>query len=370
MKLWIILILFAGPLVASQQLLPESGIHKLDSTVLADYSKNFLRYARNEIFARHGYIFKDQNLKIYFEHQDWYESKGNTISLNPTEKANIELILSIENKADSLKHIITFKEKFNGGIILCVASGNLINFRNSTKKRYSYNGQLCYIEGHDWILQCSTLPLEYLVREARSIVNFYDSGSLPHARRFRIENIDADSKFDSGDELRAIKIGPSDDPEIIYYGIDDNKNLVELIHIRSDAIDISKLTDEKLLITATIRMNLAGTSFFPQEYIYDSTTRTCKKLPQLFLTPDWPIELECKQPIAVYYDPRSAALGESIAIIDTLNPSVKFKIVKYYRADRDGSASINYGDKNFMKKGWISQRDINWQKVDGLSGAD
>ena len=59
-----------------------------------------LRLMRNEIYARHGYIFNDQNLQGYFSSQPWYRPRGNNslaeAELNPIEKRNIETIRSLK----------------------------------------------------------------------------------------------------------------------------------------------------------------------------------------------------------------------------------------------------------------------------------
>ncbi len=61
-----------------------------------------LRYARNEIYARHGRRFSDQELQAYFDGKSWYQG---TIEpedfeeslLSEIEKTNAELILMYEN---------------------------------------------------------------------------------------------------------------------------------------------------------------------------------------------------------------------------------------------------------------------------------
>lgn len=61
-----------------------------------------LEYARNEIYARHGYIFGDSKFNEYFSNQAWYtpnpEFKGDDSELNEYEIANRDLILKYENK--------------------------------------------------------------------------------------------------------------------------------------------------------------------------------------------------------------------------------------------------------------------------------
>ena len=64
------------------------------------------KIARNEIYARHGRIFKDEQLQNYFESCSWYEG---TISaddfdidmLNSSEKENANMILAYEEKMKS-----------------------------------------------------------------------------------------------------------------------------------------------------------------------------------------------------------------------------------------------------------------------------
>ena len=53
---------------------------------------------RNEIFARHGYIFKTPEMKSYFSQQSWYHGQYNDVNsmLSAIEKQNIELIRKYE----------------------------------------------------------------------------------------------------------------------------------------------------------------------------------------------------------------------------------------------------------------------------------
>src|SRR5436190_437736 len=62
-----------------------------------------LRLLRNEIYARRGRPFKDQELREYFTSFDWYHpaSSFNEASLTPVEHANAELIRRMESEASS-----------------------------------------------------------------------------------------------------------------------------------------------------------------------------------------------------------------------------------------------------------------------------
>lgn len=67
----------------------------------AQMSQREMSLARNAVYARHGYQFKNAELKEFFEAQRWFKAKTadiNTITLSETEVANINLIKELENK--------------------------------------------------------------------------------------------------------------------------------------------------------------------------------------------------------------------------------------------------------------------------------
>lgn len=75
---------------ASQRLLTYTDINGL--------SKQDLKIMRNEIYARHGYIFKTSEMKSYFSRQSWYKGQHDDVStlLSDIENKNIALIKSYE----------------------------------------------------------------------------------------------------------------------------------------------------------------------------------------------------------------------------------------------------------------------------------
>ena len=65
-------------------------------------SSLIIHLAKNEIYARHGYIFKDSDLGNYFMGQCWYlpEVPADQFDpgvLNDFEKANLKLLASLDN---------------------------------------------------------------------------------------------------------------------------------------------------------------------------------------------------------------------------------------------------------------------------------
>jgi hypothetical protein len=77
---------------------PQTAERLLTHADISGLSKWDLRIMRNEIFARHGYIFKTTDMKSYFDQQLWYTGKYDNVnaSLSQIEKSNIEFIKSYE----------------------------------------------------------------------------------------------------------------------------------------------------------------------------------------------------------------------------------------------------------------------------------
>lgn len=93
----------AGFAAAEEYILPESGSRYLSESDLQGLSKEECRIARNEIFARHGRKFDDEELQEYFNSCSWYtgtiapEDFDDSV-LNEYEIANRDLIVTYEQE--------------------------------------------------------------------------------------------------------------------------------------------------------------------------------------------------------------------------------------------------------------------------------
>lgn len=79
-----------------------SDYYELESYDVTGLSLEELCLARNEIFARHGYTFTDQDLLEYFLQKDWYRpttppGRKDLISLTSIETKNVDFIKSYED---------------------------------------------------------------------------------------------------------------------------------------------------------------------------------------------------------------------------------------------------------------------------------
>ncbi len=87
-------------------ILPYSDSMYYSANDFSGWDKQSIRYALNEIYARHGRKFDSEDLRNYFSAQSWYygsiEPKNFSESvLNQYEKKNIELLSSLSSGASS-----------------------------------------------------------------------------------------------------------------------------------------------------------------------------------------------------------------------------------------------------------------------------
>ncbi len=77
-------------------LLPQSSERLVQRSELAQLSPAQLRVARNEIYARHGLIFKAQDLRAHFAKFGWYAPTQAAVTLSPLEQQNIRTLQEAE----------------------------------------------------------------------------------------------------------------------------------------------------------------------------------------------------------------------------------------------------------------------------------
>ena len=88
---------------SKRYILPNSDSIYLTEKDLRDFSAEECRFARNEIYARHGRKFNDEELQAYFDRQDWYRGRIDPDDftedmLNEYELYNRDFIVEFEEK--------------------------------------------------------------------------------------------------------------------------------------------------------------------------------------------------------------------------------------------------------------------------------
>lgn len=81
---------------------------KLTEKELKNLRKLDLQIIKNTVFARHGYSFKKETYRNFFENTDWYVPVSNNVDvdLTPLEKENVALLARLEKYAED--HYDTF----------------------------------------------------------------------------------------------------------------------------------------------------------------------------------------------------------------------------------------------------------------------
>lgn len=92
----------------SDQILPDSDERYYTEAELQELSDRELYLARNEIYARHGRGFKNQDLVEWFSSKDWYQQRYTPEEYdalpdqrNEYEHANADLMMEIEQERGS-----------------------------------------------------------------------------------------------------------------------------------------------------------------------------------------------------------------------------------------------------------------------------
>lgn len=77
-----------------EQIIANSNVEIISSNKLEQLELYQINLAKNEIFARHGYVFKDPGLQYYFESRGWYrpDSTFTDDLFSEIEKTNIALL--------------------------------------------------------------------------------------------------------------------------------------------------------------------------------------------------------------------------------------------------------------------------------------
>ena len=83
-------------------ILPDSASRKLKKSDLAGMTAQQLSYAKNEIYARHGRVFKSSELQDSFNEKDWYEENDDfkDEDLSKKEAENTKFIAAYQKDND------------------------------------------------------------------------------------------------------------------------------------------------------------------------------------------------------------------------------------------------------------------------------
>lgn len=152
----------------SKELLEKLGNVKLTDSDLSGYSVADLKIIRNAIYAKHGYIFKSEELRSYFEKYDWYKAQYTDVTknLSPIETSNAKFIKALESggEASETKEKQTscdeafevsivdpsgptnIRDKPSGATVMQIDGNAVIKVKNSERGWWRIEGN-SYIQG-------------------------------------------------------------------------------------------------------------------------------------------------------------------------------------------------------------------------------
>jgi hypothetical protein len=81
---------------------PFTSLRKVVFADVASMEELELRIMRNEIYARHGYIFDSKDMHRHFSSKDWYEPVTKDVELSEIEKFNVDYLKVVEDYFSSI----------------------------------------------------------------------------------------------------------------------------------------------------------------------------------------------------------------------------------------------------------------------------
>lgn len=140
-----------------EYIFPDSDKKYLSEDEVRSVDASQLSLGRNEIFARHGYIFEDDSINQYFAGKSWYQGTvpadqfDMEAVFNDFEKKNVELIKKVENEvngtssqANNAEQQEAIQDTYDALIGVWYQykdSEMAISFRNSNTLEVQYGGE-------------------------------------------------------------------------------------------------------------------------------------------------------------------------------------------------------------------------------------
>jgi len=234
-------------------LFPNSHKEKLTKNMIWGLKSGQHPFARNEIFARRGYIFKNEKYREYFSKKSWYKpivENASTIKLTSIEAFNVKYLLYwdpevrrknneriktwIDEKlgiSDSQKvQILSKNSKISGGQVLKWDTWDVFSDLNGDGKE-------------------DTISFKLLPEGTRRKVVLDVNGSISEEKQhLAYENFYLLDLFqdDTYKELAILGVGPGDDIHSSIYRY-DGKNLIEMLQIESAIEGLATTKDGKLI---------------------------------------------------------------------------------------------------------------------------
>ncbi|WP_052045086.1 YARHG domain-containing protein [Caloranaerobacter azorensis] len=241
---------------------PNSHIEKLTEKQLLGLSNKLLEYARNEIFARKGHIFKKEKYRNYFAKKSWYKPTTTVefSSLNSIEKYNVNFIKFFEDRYRKT-HEKHENYKTNYDVYPCNKEINIdINGDGKTER----------------IL----FELENMSNYKLHINNLVIEGELGnYSNNFAIVDIDKNDNFK---EIIISDYGPSND-YVSYFYCYDGQNIIKMGQTEG-LFEYGIKIDGMGKLSARTRSKILQTWFFDKYYTLSKEHKLIEVPQDIYIT--------------------------------------------------------------------------------------
>ncbi len=313
-------------------------------------SSSFLRFSRNQYFAKKGYAFKDSNLAVFFNNQDWYKSSSiKNIKLNPADTKKVELLRELENEYGSAEYSqIIYRFLFNGHPLYYIGRNP-----QSSKDRpvqFEYAGFALLDTSMMWTMHIKTIPPEYLIFKSQKYIDMIDAGEYLRQDKIEFRNIDKGCWGGKLDEIILHMEGPSDDYNDVILGFNAQGEFSVLFDESVTIKNFIILNDSTLELRTIQRCDLLGTMFCEKKYRYNTITKEVVDLPYDFEKVE--VISRTFDTVTLYSSAETAGKRSKESIIGYLKPNTRVELIRF----------LNKYDCYMVKSdsltGWISDLEI------------
>ena len=239
---------------------------------LENVTPEFLRYARNYFFAKHGYIFKDSCLNVFYKNQSWYKPNTSEIILSEDEKMWVDRIMQMEenySRTPPLRVVSSYY--YNQRPLFYIVSAL---FYNKWEKKDEYHDGFFYLLKHSdvWILSCQGIPPELIQEMSSEKIRCSDDPDPLRKEDIQVGNFDQGCLNSQDQEIIVRLYGPSNDDGHNIIGFDAKENfsiLIKDVFIQSKEIH----SDSIIRFESQDRCDRIGTEFCIREYDFNTITR-------------------------------------------------------------------------------------------------
>jgi hypothetical protein len=280
------------PSANDSYILPDSQAKKLDEAAVKSLKPELLPFARNEIYARKGYVFTKDEYKNYFATKSWYKPNPNFKEgdLSDIEKYNVDLIKGYEAPSSS-------------------KPGATASLMNTYKAEVTVSVDL----NSDGVKEKITYKPDksQLLINSKAITFNFDAP----AKSFAIADIDTKDKFK---EVLLSDYGPSSDYRTEYYYW-DGSNIIKMGETE-DMFESGLGINGSGRIIAETRGKILQTWFFNKTFKLSSQHKVTEVLQDLYTTNS---DVSLKMQLKLYKNKGDASpsivvnKGEKIKIIGT-----------------------------------------------------